>query len=412
MLKREMISPLGIFSLLWMIVIFLYELHLYGIFDVSFNTTFALFLGVIGYIVGYAFFKIFPLRMKNNKRRIFHYNRVSIVAALAFISSFAFYIPNILYVINGNAIEVLKTRLVLGDIDAGGALMQYFVRPVSYIVLAITAYFVITNRKKNLLIILGILFAIFDFAGTASKTGISLLLLFVIVSYFLYADYVSFIKRNKRILILAVVGLVCFVGFLLGFQGIYFYICGCVPMLDKIVNEGFYMSSGHSYGFLSFNSVIRFFIKILDVFGIKIDSKMFDLANDYFQRFEYTTSVSNNGNFNAFHTMFGDFYVDFGLFGVFVLSLLFGILSCWAYKIVKKEKSLWGHVLFCTIIFYTVFGIVRFQMSNTYFGLMLIYTLLFLKPIMHGKIGVKLSRRKLSLSNIRTDGIKKGEFKD
>ena len=58
-LKKEYMSPLFIFPALWLVVLFLYNLRLYGIYEISLNTEVILFLGIIGFLIGATFLSMF-----------------------------------------------------------------------------------------------------------------------------------------------------------------------------------------------------------------------------------------------------------------------------------------------------------------------------------------------------------------
>lgn len=153
-------------------------------------------------------------------------------------------------------------------------------------------------------------------------------------------------------------------------------------MLDKVINTSFYMPSGYAMGFVSFNSVIRFLVKAVSLFGVNLNLPLFEQGNLYITRFEYTTEVGYGLEYNAFHTFIGDFYVDFGIIGVIAFSIMFGMLSMYIYRLYKKTNgSILSHILYCIILYYIVFSLVRFQMSNTFLGLMLIYSLTIVKFI-------------------------------
>ena len=64
-LKKEYMSPLFIFPALWIVVLFLYNLRLYGIYEISLNTEVILFLGIIGFLIGATFFKYISIKPKH-----------------------------------------------------------------------------------------------------------------------------------------------------------------------------------------------------------------------------------------------------------------------------------------------------------------------------------------------------------
>lgn len=389
-LKKEYDSPLLVYALLWSAILGLYSLKLYGIYDVCLETEFVILLSVLFFVLGYMFMKHVNLWIPQYLiENAYNDRRMAVVYLVVVLLSLSFYLPNIKLFLSGVSVAQIKRMLVLGEIKWGGVKMQYIVRPFTYILIATSTYYLLNSTKKTIYeiatIIFGILFVIFEFFGTGSKTVImyyALALFFPILGK-IRIKFTYKMKKMSIIGIILVIGLAIY----MGIESIYFYLCGCVPMLDKIIvnEEAFYIPQGHTYGFLTFNSCVRLLIKGFHLLGINIDSKYFEMANTCILRFEYTTQISTVGNYNAFHTYMGDFFVDFGIVGVIILSFVFGAFCMYVYRIYKETGSVYGHILYCIIIYYIVFSMVRFQLSNTFFGFMLIYTLVFLKMLLYKK---------------------------
>ena len=379
-LKKEYMSPLFIFPALWLVVLFLYNLRLYGIYEISLNTEVILFLGIIGFLIGATFFKYVSIKPKDylysNK---ICFKKIKIVFLVVFLLALNFYVPNIIKVLQGTTVNEIKMMLVTGDIDLGGITMQYIVRPFTYIIIAVSTYCMFYRRDQKLLIALGGIFLIFEFFGAGSKT---------IILYTIFCIALPMTKNitggihkhfgEKKIIIILALFLFVFIGS----KSVYFYISGCIPMFDKVINTSFYMPNGYAMGFVSFNSVIRLLVKLVSLVGVNLNLPMFEQGNLYIARFEYTTEVGYGLKYNAFHTFIGDFYVDFGIIGVIVFSIMFGMLSMYVYRLYKKTNgSILSHILYCIILYYIAFSLVRFQLSNTFLGLMLIYSLTIVKFI-------------------------------
>ena len=384
-IHEEMNSPLAIFAYIWLTILTLYSMKLFGIYDISYKTTVVLFLGFVGMFCGYAFCRLVKIKQYDYSLvRKPHYERLTILAGMVILLSSSFYIANINLVFGGLMVDELKAQMVTGEIGWGGVWMQYFVRPLEYIVVAVSCYCLVIERKQKLLILSGIILTLFEFVGTASKTSLAYYAICVFAAFVYNRSSMLRIRKTAKIYSIIIIGVIAiYLLVKMGFERIYMYLCGCIPMLDHVVNETFYTEYGFSYGFLSYNSLVRLIIKTFQFFGYEIKSKLFEIANSYFLRFEYTTKVSTNGNYNAFHTLFGDFYVDFGCLGVFLFSFVFGIFICYYYKRYRKTASLDIFIMLCLIMYYILLSMVRFQMSNTFLGLMVIYGMLFLKTFIY-----------------------------
>lgn len=401
--KREFDNPIICFASIWFIVCFLYSLRLFDIFDISLKTEILLSAGILSFVAGYYVNRYFG---KDNNMQNFEYNdswqRLRLIVVAFFICSLFYYLPIAYRVVSGGlSHSVVKALSVTGDIDSGGVLMQYCLRPFEFIMIPIFAYCLITRfTKEKVIVFVSIVFPILKFLCTGSKSVffyyfLCLLTAFVAfytrnrnsILYFNIDKYLNskFVKEIAFIMFFIIVLFFVFYMDLFGngLQSLYFYSCGCVPMFDKIITTDFYLSSSHTFGFLTFNSAIRLVVKIFSLFITNGVINLFETANSYYERFEYTTYVAPNIKYNAYITMFGDFYMDFGIFGIMGLSFLFGIFTSFCYKNMPPQKNIHCFVVYCILIHYIAFSVVRFQMSNTVLGLSLIYSLTVFKTILY-----------------------------
>ncbi len=400
-------NPLFYFSFIWGIVLFLYKLNLFGILGIKDNTENILVLGIIGFLGGFGVTKLFHKQKNIEKNRIINYQRLRIITVFIVVSSLPFYIKQVQLVLSGVSIAMNKVLLSSGEVDSGGVWMQYIVRPYEIILIPISSFCLLYKKEERVLVWSGIGVSLLKFISTGSKTSLAyyiicLFIAFVIKNYSKYVtvlsveNNLSFSKKkekkqtnnSKRKYLLGsiIFGVVIFLAnymdiFIQGFKNLYFYLCGCIPMLDKVINDPYYIDKGFTYGNLSFNSVIRLITKPISIFNIDITPNKFELANTYYERFEKTTEVAPGVNYNAFVTMFANYYVDFGTIGVLVLSILFGILIGIVYKRMRTDCSLVSFIQYCILIYYTLFSIVRFNLSNTIWGFALIYSIFLLRPI-------------------------------
>ncbi len=371
-------SPVLIFSLIWFFIIGLYTINLIGMYQIKNSTELVLSVGIISFILGYFVSKSIKrtVRVVYSNKQI-KYGLWNVIAILCFVFSIGFYSMNLSLLVLGYSSDQIKMMLVTGELGWGGPIMQFFVRPFEYSIIPISCYCLLFNRKQFFLVISGIFFTVGEFIGMGSKTALVYFsICFLLTSYYTKTKK-NFSFRQIVLIVIAVISVLSYLFLRMGWKSFYAYLCGCVPMLDKIINESFYMYNGHSFGFLSFNSIIRFFIHAVSFLGIRIDSNLYALANSYYSRFEHTTEIGPGMRYNAFHTFVGDFYVDFGLIGVIILSFLFGFFCFSVYFRFKKENGFHFLITYCITMYYLFFSMVRFQLSNTFIGLALLYSIVF-----------------------------------
>ena len=387
----ELKSPLFIFSILWFLVLFFYQLHLYGLYSISQNTEFIIFCGIssyiIGYLIGYIVCKHLPV--KNNNNKIINKKKLYILIISVIICSIPFYSEQLFLLIkNGFDVHVNKIALVLGESNRGGIIMQFFIRPFEFIIVGISSYYIFDKKSSFILRYSGIIVSLLKYLATGSRTILFYMMICTILSYiFLYAKNNR--KRWKKIILLLTVFIMIMVFTMDNLlKQLYFYLCGCISLFDQVINTTFYYDGTQTLGMLSFNGIIRFFLNILSLFGININPPLFSDAEGILRKFEYTKYVAPNYPYNAFTTYMSNFYIDFGLLGVILGSLLFGFISAYIFYNFKKNKNLENYLLFVLMIYFIVFSVVRFQLSNTILACSLIYTIIFF--IFARKIRIRL----------------------
>ena len=393
-LRKKIDTLLFVFACLWTVVIFLYNLKLFDIFDISENTEQIVLVGIIGFVIGYIVSEKIQFKFGDSSSSIeytqydtnINYFLIDIFFFIILIIATIYYVPNIIIGIRGGSSKIVKGLLMNGELSTGNVFVQYIARPFSKIMIATSAYCIINDRKRISIIVYGIIMMLFELLGMWSKSSLVFFALCLALSFLMNIDVMVQLSSNRKVLTSVLIGVAIFFISFVGFKGLYYYACGCIPMLDKIVNDTFYMPSGHTYGFLSFNSFFRLIIKLLTPLGMK--NAMFEKAEDYYFRFETTTKISPDKYYNAFHTMFGDFYIDFGFWGVLILSAIFGFICAKVYMKYKRDHSIQSHILLCILAYYVLFSIVRFQMSNTVWGLALLYSFTIIRPLLYQKFTI------------------------
>ncbi|HFR3476322.1 TPA: oligosaccharide repeat unit polymerase, partial [Streptococcus suis] len=137
----------------------------------------------------------------------------------------------------------------------------------------------------------------------------------------------------------------------------------------------------YNWGFNSFNSLVRLVVKLASMIGINLEGELLTRGTYTMIRYDLTNYVSNTRPYNAFVTMFANFYVDFGYVGVVGLSSLFGIFSSWQYQRLMKKPGIINYVIYCITAYYILYSMVRFQMMILPWGLSMLYSL-FLLPVL------------------------------
>lgn len=382
--RKDIASPLFWFLIIWTSIISFYELKLFGIYDIQKSTKVALSMGTCMFLVGYYIDRLdfFRIRIKHARvKKNYETDWVLINLITIFVlacASFS-YIPQVVLVIKAGALSYVKMLIVKGEMQQS-LFVRIIIRPMIRIIIPISTYCLFRNRKQLLLIYAGLYLMLLELLGLGSRAILAYYFICILASGLLHLnsfDMDLLFKRYRKIIIIFT-SIIVTVFFIIevGFKSLYFYLCGCVPMLDYVINGSYYISEGYTYGYLSFNSIGRIVDRIIySNTGNHIE--LFVKAEKYFHLFETTTKVATVGEYNSFHTMFGDFYADFGFWGIAVMSFLFGAICCLIYKKLIKNSTVNYFIFYCVVIEYIFLSGVRFQLSDITRGYSLVYALLF-----------------------------------
>lgn len=382
--RNEKSSPLTAFCATWLVSVFLYSLQLYNIYPISNNTEWIIFLGTGSFCFGYLIINKVKIK-EAKKNHSFNWMFVRVLCALTILVSIPHYFNSLRTMFQGGlSSAAYKMMLVTGEAASGGIWMQFFVRPLEFIFIGLSGY-VFTNKiKERFIFVSGIYFCIIKFLSAGSKSAIVFYALIFVFSgiYKLENQKAEYKIKRERIPMKWKVALTALVvAFLITmnavskniFKSLYFYLAGCIPLFDKVINTDFYFNGSHTHGWLSFNGILRFFINLLELVGINFDTSEFDRAYSVIVQFEYTNTVAPGVRYNAFTTYLSAFYIDYGVTGVILMSFLFGMIACYIYRRFKMEQTPARFAQLVIVYYMVVFSIVRFQLSNTVIAIAFIY---------------------------------------
>ena len=420
--EKKVINPLSVFCLLWGIVIFLSNIHLFNLYLPKESTYTILIFGIISFVFGYYATKIlignkqFKFRIKVASKRYrcnakvaskrYRCNAYKInykILYLAFLICIPFYIKDLVSVISsigfGNSLSVIQ-GLMQGNDDVftrsaiESTVLLLFVHPFSWISCPIVAVdFWMGKRDIKLLIlqIVTILMRIFTTGGRA--VFIQFMFYFFCVfmlsrsndSKSLYKEIRVKEKKNKRLfLMICVVGLAILALLTYSRAGqaairtIYYDFAMPPIMFEKWIDTVKEYPKG--YGMASLNGFLYPIDYILrnsvHVSLPETFKKIYDLIQLTDTEWKW---IGNGVIANAYISAFCIFYIDGRQVGVILASMIYGFICRNTYSKVSNNYSVKSVAVFCLVlvgVFYT-FG--TFEFSQYSYVLALIYIRFFFK---------------------------------
>lgn len=365
---RSFYSPTVLFALFWTLLLLLSGFQFYGIYAASFTAISLIVIGVVCFLVGGCFV------WKQNNSTKYNYELNEQVYNIAVIICFCGLFLNIsfLFAFASSGFDINYIYTIMASIAGGEEtelsdlydpklliLQQFIGYPLLYTIVPISIVeYVSTKRKKYLIIAisLSLIRFLFDFRRTYIVIIIVFLLFVFLIrrTELIKNKSLNNIKKlgfRKKLLIGVSVIAIIFIFTLISSarrgdnesdeyslaSNFYYYYVGSIPYfslrLDSIPNINY------TLGFTSFRGLISPFIALVGFLGINKPYLM-ELANQNVASLHDTVlNITNTHPFNSYATCFFEFYLDGGIIGVIVISLIFGFYAQSLYADVRTNKS-------------------------------------------------------------------------
>lgn len=379
---KRLYSPTVMFGLFWATLLFLAGLNLYGIYPSSTYAVFLITVGTLSFILGGGLNKRKRYKIKYNyiiNKRVYNIAVLiclcSLYLNISFIFNFITSGFDVHYIYSLMASMVGGEETDLSDLyDPKLVLIQQFIGyPLLYTLVPISIVEYISTKEKNYLII-AILLSLIRFLFDFRRTYIVIIVVFIIfvlilrkketIQKKLKNSHLTF--RKKLVIISSFLVLIgCFSmlskvrrgdegsdEYSLG-SNFYYYYVGSIPYFSLRVDA--LQDIDYTYGFTSFRGIISPFYGILNLIGFE-KSDLVEIANENVNSLHNTVLlISKDHQFNSYATSFFEFYLDGGIFGVILLSALFGFYAQSIYndmRTYKNDRYVMKYALFVSIFLY------------------------------------------------------------
>lgn len=389
----------------WLISMSLSLLNPYGLYAVSLKTYFVVLFGTYAFILGYFLlpsiegdcrdYSVFMDRIKTQVERL-HSSKIWLLFCLVLLA-FIIYVFSLYKeaILLYTASDIARNfDLVIGSDSIIYSLYRFIIPVFSTIVTFLLAYTILYN-KNRLYAVIYIMILIAKSAIGGSRASI-----FTIVIYFIILLICNFLFSKdflKRLTIKSIclyssiiIVVYLFTGYLSYLRSIndirsstkftvenllsgcdkfnkelVVYVIGAYRALDYgIVNKYVELSGGYKYGRATFMGFERFISMFSSFWGYPIQS-VYNLTVDRQQ--EHVINIGSsvkygNTGFNYAYTHYMIFYYDFGILGVLIFSILFGLTTKLLLNRFIKRKSLYSAMLF----FYFFYIVIRVGFQWTF----------------------------------------------
>lgn len=392
--QHNKFSPAFLMAIFWMYLLIGDWIHLYNLYPITnMKTYLIIFVGLLTFFIGCYLNNIIYVHNNNLSTWEIDNRKTSVLILLSII----FCLPNMI-----QAIKYLQSGLDMNDIKMlfytssfnstyiQSFFLNYVSKPMISAGILVWSISLFEKENNSFFMTFLVLISIFSFY---LATGVRDLFISVcIYLFFLMLLRVDInkiraytIKKNKKIFIyFVIIGLICIVSIVFAgnniFTTLYYYTSASITALDVMMN---YISNYHmqyTYGFVSFNGLIRPIFELLQRFNISMPY-IYILADTYINMQQNTITISQGQSFNAFFTVFLNMYLDGGYCGVVLISFISGWGASHIYKkcFLNMNHKYLSYYLFVVGLIFT--SMVRYQFASYTYALTLFYLQFMFKKI-------------------------------
>lgn len=383
---RDFMNPGTIFSVYWGLIVFLAALQLYGLSETSQEAYFMIFLGILFYFFGSLFGCNVHIKFgrsvfigKNISSRYkynINYKFFQIAACVVIIYSLYRISIIVRLLVEGNswwAIRLMGTSGEggIGTLKGGNLsdiIYSFIVSPIEYLIVPTVVVDMFVGKRRKDILILGVLATICYSISTVSRAVYAFAIIYVIVVCILVRKSFVLTKKQKKLIRMAPIIVLVFFLVINQFTKMrnseadllvnaYAYLSGAMPLLSIHLKEA--ISSTRTYGMLTFYGFLHPIFFVTNRLHILSYPQAFQNAKLIKANLETFISLGPNISMNAYATLFYDFYIDFGYFGVALLSALFGYLCMRSYKYYKRIGDSRSLVLYLLLLQFILFSMAR-----------------------------------------------------
>lgn len=396
--EKNIYNPLLLFFGMWGIIVFGASLRLFGLYKGDDIVYIIIFIGLISYLIG---FSIAMLRKNiGNSVCKSNYKENNIVSGEYVINEKAFYIiglfsmfiiwktaiPTINLLLSGTSLYDVRYVLIDSIMQSqNNLLLSYLALPFVHIMIHLSLINFFIYRKNKFLLL-----TIPSIVGVVLTNGARLYLLYFFIDALIikivYKDkniakldiknnMKSRRRRNIYISLVSIFTLVGMIYITLGRKSdvlgsFYRYAVGCIPHMSLRYKQ-FESINQYTYGVTSYQGVVRPLFSFLEKIGM--DSRLFYLSESITEQWQTIAYIAPDAIYNFCVTPFMYFYVDLGIVGVIIGSLLYGVICGVTYKLMKSNANIKSLTLYLMIVQSLLVSFMRYQFTDLSFCLSFVY---------------------------------------
>lgn len=405
--ERNIFAPGVAFSYIWGFIVLIsnFQISKYNKIYIDTNmisikTYSIIAIGVCSFALGCIIrkkYKIkYPLR-KNSRQysyRVANKKVYFIFLIICMVGGFIECRTSIKYLLNGGAINELYRLLAVSTVynsnentnqfimsATESRIVNFVVEPLMFVIIPYSLFRFFKDNKIKYLLIASVIEIIY-LLSHMGRASVMIFVFYVLFFVYLHKNKSNGLKVNFKDIknrIIIICSLIAFI-----------YICSVrgtqivstvisyfgYPLLHMQKKMELISEYGNTYGYYSFLGYFQLVFGAMEEIGMYIP-KIFSVAQNYVALTDAATILPNGVIYNAFVTIFYSFYIDFGFFGVFIMSILFGYFCQAMYSKLVEKSDEFSVTIYALLFSYSIlFSFVRFQFTKSNYALAFIAILI------------------------------------
>lgn len=419
-IEKNWYNPATVVFSIWAIVLFLYSLKLYGIYDVN-GTTYAtiamgLFCFFIGYIVCTAGKRqiVFTQRNHSQIKEYINYRLLKICGVIVFALFAEEAIETLVLIRSGISLFDIRTSLQ-GYAEYSfsdnlyllrsmiGPLYTWVIIPIYNAMLIISCIDLFVGKKDKFLILLSVVCLLLKSFKEGSRVALFSFMIYLFFAMVIYGKKIVLSKKTKKRIRLVILAAILFIFIISNiristgkktiFEEIYLYFVCCIPLWNHWLSEMMTRSMEYTYGATSLYGILQLPVTVLSILNGSTP-EWYQAGQKAIQDTEMFIQVRNASysfRSNAFTTMFYYFYKDAGAIGIILGETLLGGVCTSTYKRMRKgikaglksERQVFVYLLLLQAL---VLSFVRVYFSVASYSFTFLYAFIFIRKKYDGEI--------------------------
>ena len=414
-IEKRVYNPITVFTTIWATIVAFASMQLFGLYEASSDSYKIILISIIFFSIGafVAYTKKKTIRIKNvyttkiKKQEYFSYKRMYILGCIIMVymlvQAFGVYtllqegfsmfdIRSSLQGYSMNAEYVTSRLRILRTGTWPNRIYDWIILPGLYSMVLITCMdLIIGKRDKKLLFItvLNVILKVYSEGTRILLFNIGVYLVFLVL---ILGKKLTMSKKTKRYIrfgiILLIIGLIFVSNIRLQtmkksiWEEIYLYFSCTIPLWDKWYNI-LKQNQVYTYGAASLYGLIQIPVLFSEYFiPVTWYRNAMVLINQTEIFFKIRTA-SYSTSYNAFTTMFYYFYLDGGILGCIIGSLVFGFVCGYTYVRLKRKMETGDYLrsmyIYLVLVLFMVMSFIRFSFARVDYAMMLFFAYIFIK---------------------------------